>query len=208
MAILTATQVKNWLQGVDASSSTDDTLIGEVIAAVDAAFGHYCGYPPAATGANPTMEDTTYTLYLSGPGGSELRLPVAPVVSITSIEDDPLEAFDGSSELVSSSDYVSRGSDADIGIVRLLPSSAHGAWSSNNARTIKAVVVAGYETVPAAVTQAARLWVQHVYAGVRTTQGAENASGPNGSTTFRPETMPDSVRQLMKPYRLKGTFFA
>lgn len=208
MAILTASQVKSWIKAIDSSSSTDDTLIGDIINAIDAAMARRLGYVAASTGGAPTLEDTTYTFYLPGPGGTVLRVPAAPIVSITSIEDDYTQVFNGSTYLVSSSDYAARGDDAQLGRIRLLPLSTHSVWSSSQEPVIKAVVVAGYQTVPDEVVQAARFWVQQVYMNLREGLGLERSTAQGGgSMDFRPETMPEPVWDFIKGLCLTGAYF-
>lgn len=201
MALISAAEFKTWLPGLDSAGTSDDALITLVISALDGAIGTYLGYPATTTGGTPSAEDATYTLYVAGRGGRDLSLPVYPIVSITSIEDDPTEAFDGASYLVASSDYGTAAPLLNRGIVRLTTTSVHGAWSSTVDTTgyeqIKAVVVAGYATVPEWLKQACKLWVQHVWM-LRGAQGLRTAEGQS----FRDETMPDAVRQLLAPHRL------
>jgi hypothetical protein len=124
---------------------------------------------------------------------------VYPVQSIASIEDDPTEAFDGSTYLVSSSDYTSR----PDGVVLLKLTATHGAWSDSDNQVIKVVATIGHATVPPRIKQAAGMLVKHWWE-LRHQQGRANASQGGGSVGLRDETLPEPVRELLAHDLLPG----
>lgn len=177
------------------SSSGDDTDIDTLIARADGVMAAWCGFP--ARGAIASLEDQSYTLYLDGPGGTELLLPVGPIQSVTSIEDDPTHLYDGSTYLVDSGDYTLFGDDY---IVELDSDGTWGLWSEGR-RNIKAVVVAGWATVPADMKHACGLQVAHWYRH-RTNIGRESESARGGSIQIRPQSLLPGVKAALRPYRL------
>lgn len=199
MALITATEAKNWLPGLTGSGS--DTLIETLIAAVDAAFARWCGYPPASAGAAPTLEDVTYTRYLTGTGGRWLVLDVWPALSITSIEDDPTLTWDGSTYLVASTDYTL----LEGRKVLLKETSAHGLWSSSDA-ALKVVSVAGYSTIPGDLKVLVEMAVRNWWDS-RTTQGKASIVQGGTNTSLRDEEfLTAAVRRGLGPYRLPRAF--
>lgn len=204
MALLTAAEARKYLPGL--ASSGDDTFIDVLIGLADAAMAKYCGYPAYdATGAIHTLEDQTYTLYLPGrdglevtSDGSTIRVPVRPLVSVTTIHDDTDWDY-GASFLVASADYTD---DLQRAEILLLPTSTHGAFSQSF-RALKVVVVAGFATPPEHLKLACRLLVAHWY-DLRTTHGKMNIQGASVSDSLRPETWPESVLELLHPFILPG----
>jgi len=191
MALLTAAQARLYVPGL----SGDDANLATMIDRADSMLAVYCGYPAPDSGS-PTMEDTTYTVYLDGPSPTEprkLALPVRPVQSITTIHDDLSGTWDyGSGDLVASSDYVL---DSQTGAVWLRPDAAHGGWGTSP-RGIKVVMVAGYATIPSWLQHAAGMLVSHMWQ-MRHTGGMQATSAAGRSETLRPETIPDQVRLAM-----------
>lgn len=198
MAIITAAQAKAYLPQV--TGTTDDTLIDTLITRADAVIARWLGWPAATAGGVPTIEDVTYTLYVDGSGETDLYLPVRPVVSITSVYDDPARLYPASSE-VASGDYTA---DLDAGLLTCDSDGTHGAWSSGR-RAIKITAVAGYATIPADIQHAACLLVKHWWR-LRLEAGRESVSDVAGSVTVTAETIPESVRQILWPYRLPGVW--
>ena len=141
MAVLDAATVREYLPSL--TGTGEDTALDSLIARFGALAAQYLGYQPASVGGNPTVEDTTYTLYLDGDGSKYLQLPITPVVSVTSLHVD-IDRKYGSDRLVDSGDYELFG---DEGLVLLKVDSTQGEWDRGK-RTVKAVVVAGFTTIP------------------------------------------------------------
>ena len=108
------------------TGSGEDSTLSTLVSRADAVFASYLGLPPASAGAAASLEDQTITLYMDGPGGQELRLPYAPVLSITSIHDSDDRLY-SSADLVAASDYELYGSES---LIRLTDTSSHGFWST------------------------------------------------------------------------------
>ena len=208
MALISAAEARVYLPGLSGTGA--DTQLATLITRADQAMAAWCGFEAATAGGAPTLEDVTFTEFYPGPGGRLLQLRHWPIVSITSIEDDPTEAFDGSTYLVASTDYdgpltVQR---KNRGQVWLETTATHGAWSNtkeSGTEPVKAVYVAGWATVPevlkqAAVLQVVHWWHQRAFVGREsvTVQGAGTVQpGPDGG--LLPE-----VKQLLRPFRVLG----
>lgn len=202
MALITAAEARLFVPSL--TGTAEDTNLDALILRADQVLAAWCGYR-RADGGDFTLESATYTAFLPGPGGRRLRLPVYPIVTLTSIEDDTDEVFDGTTNLVASTDYVSR--DAE-GIVLLKTSAVHGAWSTSRQEVIKAVFDAGWSTVPNAIKLATAMLVSHWH-GLRHTAGLQSASNELGGTNaWRTEQIPDSVKQIIEPYRLHTVYMA
>lgn len=197
MALITAAQAREKIPSL--TGTGEDTLLDTMIAAAGVAFARYCGYPAASVGANPTMEQTTYTRYQDGPGGRDLVLEVWPVNSVTSIEDDPTRDFDGSAYLVASTDYTVR--DGNRGLVVLKSTAAHGNWSRIDG-AIKVVYSGGFAAGPATLKELCKHAVRHAY-DLRATQGRTNLSQGGVNVGLRDEDfLPAIVRQGLDSFRL------
>ena len=208
MALTTAAAVKRRLPGFDAADTDSDTLIAELISAADEVIATWCGYPPTSAGAAPDLESQTYTRYYGGrpehfgigaDGSIDSRvlvLDVLPVSSIPSIHDDSQWSY-GSAELVDSGDYTLEG---ETGRVYLDPDATQGAFSRVS-RAVKAIYVAGWATVPDQVAEAALQLIAHWFQ-LPSRQGRSSLSKAGGSTSWRTEGMPESVQELLSPYRL------
>lgn len=183
--------------------TASEAVLSALITRAGVAIARHCGYPPASAGAAPTMESATYTLYSGYPtlrrqDGRTLIVEPYPVTSITSIHDDPDEEY-GSSELVASSDYVQRGDHAEIIILKI--DATHGGWSRGT-RAVKCVFVAGFTSIPGDLETAAIEYVLHLL-NLRDRRGVSNVSTPDGlNTSYRDETIPAHVAQLLEPYLL------
>jgi hypothetical protein len=205
VAVLTTAEAKTFLRGIASGSSSQDTLIDTLVTRADQVLSRWCGYPAYTDGAAgaTTFEDQSYTLYMSGPGGRSLKLPVYPISSVTSIEDDSTEAFDGSTYLVASGDYTTRKSE---GVVLLTPTSVHGEWSDTSSPVLKVVVVAGWSTVPEQLKQACGEMVKHLWE-MREKSGEQSRSQQGISVSYRDEQIPPHLRAILSPYRLRGVWF-
>lgn len=205
MSLTSASNVAAMIDGITAADVTAAGVIGRV----DVLLAEWCGYPPASAGAAPTMEDTTYTLYTGDPGvyidawePRELVVEPYPVVSITSIHDDVNEDYTAA-ELVDSGDYVQRGRHGER--IRLKTDSIQGAWS-RSPRSVKIVCVAGYATVPASLEAAAIEMCAHLLR-LRAARGELTVSASQGgSITFRDETLPKHVREMIAPFVLPSRY--
>ena len=204
MALLTAAQARLYLPGI--TGTGEDTTLDTLIARVGAAIAEYLGYPPASAGASRTVESATYTLYSGrrelieiAEEGRRLCLPVAPITAVTSIYDDPNEEY-GSETLVSSSDYTICGEWNNE--IRLKALSTHGAFSDPDdaPRAVRAIVVAGYSSIPEELKHAAGLAVAHNYAR-RAAGGGTQIDAAGVRLSFQSAILPDPVLEILAPLR-------
>lgn len=200
MAILTAAQARDYLPAL--TGTAEDTLINTLITRCSVQIAQYLGYPPATGGTAPSVESATYTQTLDSPGGLELRLPIGPVSSITSIHDDPERLYESSS-LVAASDYEL---DTIRGLAVLKSNSVHGLWSDSAPyRAIRVVYVAGWSSVSTNapnISDACALLVKQRL-DYRHTLGRTSVSRSGVSEALAPQEMPAQVRALLAPYIIR-----
>ena len=201
MALLTTAEAKVYLPPL--SGTTEDTTIDAIVKRASSMIADRLGWFPATTGADASIESTTYTIrtYL-GPlsarvYGRRLRLPVRPVTSVTSIHDDPDWTF-ATGDLVASTAYTVLGEDGEI---ILTPSGGH-VWSVGEG-SIKIVCVAGYVTIPEWARQACGELTHHLW-DLRHVQGKRSLSQNGVSVGLRVETIPDAVDEILQPYKILG----
>jgi hypothetical protein len=121
-ALVTVAAAKAYC-GIPTATTDWDTVLETLIDGVSEGFNRFC---------DRVFAKTTYTsIYLDGPESSELILPNAPVVSITSVEEDGITLAEGEDD-----DYQL---DAGAGIL----SRVGGEWR-HGIKTIKITYVAGY----------------------------------------------------------------
>lgn len=198
MAIITVAEAKQSLPGLNAASSTEDTFIGVLVDAASVWIARYCGYP----GKTPTVEDITYTRYLTPDDYDDLILDVVPVVSITTIHDDETREY-AAATLVDSSNYTLL--DGDVGLVCTTANGVHS-WTVGSKRAVKAVFVAGYATIPDDMKLAARMMVRTAY-DLRKRAGVTDETAAGGtSSTYRDEDVNPLVRRLLRPFRVPAVF--
>lgn len=194
MAVISQAEARVYLPGL----SADDSTVATLITRADAILAGWCGYPAASESGLPTFEDVTYTQHLPATGGRSLYLPVWPVVSVTSIEDDPNEEFDGTSYLVAASDYSIR----PRGEILLDVTSTHGAWSNTQAHVIKAVYVAGFASPPEDLKGLVAEYVAVLWA-MRKGSGKATVNTAQGNTAEVPSgEIPLSIRQRLRRFDL------
>lgn len=204
MALLTAAEARVYIPGI---TSAEDTALDVIIARVGAAIARYLGYPAVDAVSQPTIESATYTLKSGArelgvsvsEDGTELHIAPRPITSITSIHDDPNQGY-SATYLLASTDYTY---DAMDGVIRLLPTGVHGAFS-RSPYAVKLVVVAGWAaaTMPKDIVDAAALTVQHRWA-----QKKAPGAGANAPETAAVE-IPPAARALLAPYRIASGWCA
>ena len=201
MALMTADEVKAYVPAL--TGAAEDTTLDTLIARFDALAAEHClfpGAPGGVVGAEKTLEDSTYTLYIDGPDPDDprvLNLGIYPVVSVTSIHADAVRDY-GSDTLVDSGDYTLFGAE---GLVELT-STASSAWASGP-RANKAVIVAGWATVPALIKHACGLQVAHWWKN-RPTIGVRSVSQRGTTTSMLALTLLPSTREALQPSVLMG----
>ena len=203
MALVTAAEVRAQLPEL-ASATGEDTNLGVLIDGVGEAFARFCGYLPATVSATPTMESTSYVLYLTGDGGRDVRPTMQPVTAVSSIYDDASLDFTSSTYLVASSDYalvydIHRGS-----VIRLTSTATLGQWSTTEG-AIKVACTAGYASIPAGLKQIAIMAVRN-WLDLRRRRGKTSESNDAGSVSYSDEDfLPPHVRTALARYQLSST---
>lgn len=193
MALITATEARLYVP--DLTGTGEDTNLNTLITRAGAMLAAHCGYPAVSATTSPTLESATYTWYLDSPGGEVLEL-LPPLTGVTTLHDDP-ERLYGSDALLASTDYER---DEVRGLVVLKTDGNWGRFSRRGTyRAIKAVFTAGWTTIPEPVKQACAELARHLW-HLRRRMGSQSASG-KGSASFREETIPDAVLELIAPYR-------
>ena len=207
MALITAAEARDYIRGLTGTS--EDTLLDKLIARCGVLFAQHCGYPAASAGGTRTIEQTTYTRYLDGPGGNTLQLSILPVLSVTSIHDSPDRTY-GSTDLVSSDDYDVFGEHGQI----VLKTTGSTSGFTTDYRAIKAIYSAGYSTIPDDIKHAACLQVRWWYEG-RDLVGFRSVSQTGGSVSFGPSLAKGAggglrllgeAEQILQPYRLPAAW--
>ena len=199
MAIMTAAEARLYVRGI--TGTGEDSTLSTLISRADALFAAYVGLPPATAGGVATLEDTTITLYLDGPGGQELHVPYGPILSVTSIHDSDDRSY-SSADLVAASDYEVYG---DEFLIRLKDDSLHGFWGKER-RAIKVVYVVGFSTIPEDIKHAAGLQVSHWFQG-RDHVGRTNVNQGGGSVAVMGLDLLPEVKQALAPYRQAGALW-
>lgn len=183
--------------------SADDTRLATFIARAETLIAGWCRWPVAVAGGAPQLESTTYTFFLDGSvvgDASRLDLPMRPIVSVTSVHDDPNRIYPAA-DLVPSADYEV---EQIKGQIDLLPLSTH-AWSGSR-RSIRVIAVCGIATAQEDLKQAIAAQTKHLWDS-RHTQGTVSSTQGGQSQTRKPEVIPQSVRQMVSHLRLWSVGF-
>lgn len=189
MAIITPAQVREHFPSLVGTG--EDTLLTTLIGRANALMAAYCSFPFPDAGGR-TLEAATYTCYLGRPALDPrvLDLPIAPVISVTSVHIDAGLDFDADS-LIDAADYVLVGPVGQI----YLPAASSSAWSVEP-RANKVVVSAGWATAPADLVALAATAVRHLIDGAHV--GAEvlsvSAGGQSQTRQAAASLLPPVVR--------------
>ena len=193
MAVMTAPEARLYLRTI--SGTAEDSNIASMLTRADSVIASYLGFPAPTAGGSPTIEDTTYVLYMDGPGGQELRVPYLPIQSVTSLYDSADRDYP-SSDLIAASDYELFGGE---GLIRLTDTSSAGYFSTAR-RAIKLTAVIGWATIPEAIKHAAGLQVAYWFQG-RDNVGRISVNQGGGSATFKPLSLLPEVKEALAPFR-------
>ena len=175
--LTTLAKVKEFLGiGDTATDAVLTTLVSQVSAAVEA----HC---------RRTFADTNYTEHHDGDLAREIPLRQYPIISITSVHEDPARTF-AASALISSDDYTFNGPSGILLIDYRLP---------RGNRNVKVVYRAGYATLPPDVVLATNAWVGAIY-NRRKSGGSMSESLGNFSTSYEVGPMPADVAKMLDSY--------
>lgn len=197
MSLATAEQVRFYIPTLTGTSR--DTELDILVTRVGEVFAELIGHP-AVGQVEPTIEETTYRLFLDGPGGRFLRLPVRPIVTLSSVFDDPLLEYGTDTEVAIGDIAI----DTEDGLLILKNTAATSAWSGPTGarRAVKVTVSAGYSSgnVPAAIQDAAAFAAAHWFN--LTAQGGMTQISQEGvNLNLRAEHLPDKVREQLSTKR-------
>ena len=196
MALITAAEAREHLH---ITGTDEDALLTILIGVAGEAMARFCRYPAASAGAAPTMESTSYTQRIDGPGGRDLTFPVWPLTAISSIYDDPTLDYSDAAYLVASADYAII--DGSEGLIRLASTSSWGNWSTG-IQHIEVQATAGYATPREDLKYACRVAVRKLW-DLRSTQGKESVSQRGTSTTYsEPAWLPIETQMALWGYVL------
>lgn len=180
-------QVKAYL---DKTSTDDDALLSGLIEAVSAQFNTYTGRKlrARAYGFDPVVDDYSPDwAILDGSGHAELLLPQYPAVSVSALE------IDGVAHDVSCLNI-----DHHAGVIRL----KNGMFPRGSAN-VKLAYMAGFEVIPADLSQAAVeqtvVRYQQSYAG-QGRLGISSRTVADGTVSFHDGELLPQVRAVLSRY--------
>jgi len=200
LALITAAEARVYIPGL--TSTGEDTNLDTLIGRADSVMAAWCGFPPASAGADPTLEDVTYTHYFDGPmtgDGRALMLQVVPVASVTTAKTDT----GGDWAYATTIGSGDRTLDGVRGFLYVNPDASDG-WVVGS-RANEVVYVAGYATIPGAIKHACGVLVAHWWR-LRKERGKSSVSAGGSNVNTRDETLPDEVKQILSPFRLMDGF--
>lgn len=195
MAVVTPAEVKDYLPTLTGTAS--DSVLATLVSRFNSLIAAHLGYPKQSSGVM-SIESGTYVEHLDGPGGIELQVTVKPLISVTSIYDDPDLEYTDAADLIAASDFTVYGHEGKV----LLDYNATDASFSAGYRHIKITYVAGYtdSTMPNAIKHAACMQVAHWY-NARAHIGKTNLSSQGQTVALKTlELLPEVVKAL-QPYR-------
>lgn len=201
MALITAAEARTFIKALG-SATDQDTLLDTLIARADRVLARRLGWPADNANDVYSLEQQTYTLFFDGPdadASDRLTLPLRNVTSVTSLHYDPDRDYGAADLLTEGTDFET---DQHRGTLFLLPD-ATLTWGTSR-RSIKFVGVAGWSTAPEDLKEATGLLVAHWFDLGGTRRGVQSLSKTGDSVTYRDETIPASVLQLVQGYRVGG----
>jgi len=197
MPVITAARVRTLIP--DLTGTGEDTTLEALIDVADRQIAAHLGVCRNDAGIH-TLASSTYTLRepdLSLDADGRIIWPdAANITAVTSLHSDPDEAF-GADTLVDSATYVL---NTRAGFVRLKPSATA---LSTEPGAVKLVITAGWSSLDDALEQAVAMQTRHLFT-LRRQQGQSSVSEAGVSVSLRDETIPDVVRQMVAPFRVRG----
>jgi hypothetical protein len=202
LAIVTAAQARAYIPS-QSGTGLDTSTFEPLVEAADQALAAYCRFPLTASGTERTLATGSYTLYIDGPGGEVLRLPIRPVTAVASIYDDPDRVY-GADTLVASGDYDLIQED---GVVLLKTTATHGRWTSGGRRAVKVACTAGFAvgaSAPDFIRHAVALLVAHWWRKEIPSIGAKAGDAREVVDRLVALELPIEVRRAIAPAVLFG----
>lgn len=181
--LTTLARVQGYL-GLSGADEARDALLTRLVAAVSEAVENYCGREFALA---------RRVEFYDGAGAGSLGLRCRPVEEIYSVHDDPLGTF-ADAALLPVGSYALYSAE---GLLRL-----RGLRFSTGLRNVRVEYLAGYQTVPAAVEQAAIALAAHFY--TRASSGADAITSESigvYSVSYDTGQWPPQVHTLLAEFR-------
>jgi hypothetical protein len=196
MALVTADVLREYLPEI--SGTGVDTELNSLLARVESALARWLGYPSPDGSNTPTLDVSTYTLYVDSPDFddiSRLYLPLKPIVSITSIYADVDREYTSDTEITSSEYEL----DKQNGIVILKPNVSTVGFV-NSYRGNRVIGTFGFTSFHKDIVHAICVYASQLQRA-KSSQGKKSATTRQTNTTYLPNSIPDEVKQILYPYR-------
>lgn len=176
--------IKEYL-GIPTGTTEDDALLGSLLTRVQDFVRSYLG--------RTITDEGTITEHHDGLGKPYILLKEYPILTLTSVHDDPDRQF-GSSSLIASTDLIQ---ETELGIIRRKFEVPFQDYKKN----VQVVYTGGYATVPGAVEQAVIELVASKYKK-RGRIGIQSRSLKDGSRTFfSSRDFTTEQKSLLAPFR-------
>lgn len=196
MALVTADVLREYLPEVTGVGL--DTELNNLIARAESAIARWLGYPSPDGSNTPTLDVSTYTLYIDEPDYddiSRLALPLKPIVSITSIHADVDREYDSDTEITSSEYEL----DKINGLVILKPNVSTVGFVKSY-RGNKVVGTFGFTAFQKDIVHAICVYASQLQRA-KSSQGKKSQTTRQTTTTYLPNSIPEEVKQILYIYR-------
>lgn len=196
MALVTADVLREYLPEVSGTGA--DTELNNLIARVESALARWLGFPSPDNSNTPTLDVTTYTIYVDSPDYddvSRLPLPLKPIVTITSVHADAEREYPADSEITSSEYEL----DKQRGIIILKPNVATEGFVRAY-RGNKVVGTFGFTAYHKDIIHAICVYASQLQRA-KSSQGKKSATTRQTTTSYLPNTIPEEVKEILYPYR-------
>lgn len=157
--------------------SDEDTYIDTLIKAARIACENFC---------DRAFLSQTWVATFGGTDECKIRLPRAPLISVTSVQ--YRDTVDGTLQTASSSTYEVN-TDASPGVIKFdtVPD-----FDASKENPIRITFVAGYSALPSPIVHAIKLMIGHFY---------QHRSDVVNLLELKPDQLPNGVKFLLEPYR-------
>ena len=167
MSLVSLSTLKEYLPEITGTGA--DTELTNIIKRAEADIARFLGFPVSDAGGSPSLEAATYTLYIDNPVFNNkfvLRLPIKPLITITSIHSDPNRDYTASTE-ITSGEYHLDLQNAEV-IIKIGVSTVA---FSNAFRSNRVVCSAGYSSAPEDLIHAVCVFASQLHRQ-KTSQGS------------------------------------
>jgi len=196
MALVSADVLREYLPEI--SGTAVDTELNNLIQRVESVIARWLGFPSPDGSNTPTLDVSTYTLYVDEPDFddiSRLLLPLKPIVSITSVHADVDREYSADTEITSSEYEL----DKLRGIIILKPNVSTVGFVKSY-RGNKVVGTFGFTSFHRDMVHAICVFASQLQRA-KSSQGKKSATTRQTTTTYLPNTIPEEVKEILYPYR-------